>query len=128
MGSLAIDPTFIKSYLRKGGALEAMKKTLEANKAYNEALKLDNTSKEAIEGAQRCTQKSYAERNDTEAVKERAQNDPEVRKIMQDPGMRMILEQMQRDPNAIKTHMQNPDIAEKISKLIDVGIVKMGRM
>ena len=36
----------------------------------------------------------YASRNDPEAVKQRAMNDPEVAQIMGDPTMRMILEQV----------------------------------
>lgn len=29
-------------------------------------------------------------------------NDPEVQEILGDPAMRLILEQMQKDPNALK--------------------------
>ena len=36
----------------------------------------------------------YASRNDPEAVKQRAMNDPEVAQIMGDPTMRMILDQV----------------------------------
>ena len=35
-------------------------------------------------------------------VKARAMNDPEVQQIMSDPAMRMILEQMQSDPQAVQ--------------------------
>ena len=38
----------------------------------------------------------YASRNDPEEVRQRAMNDPEVQKIMGDPSMRMILEQVQQ--------------------------------
>ena len=41
--------------------------------------------------------------------------------------MRLILEQMQQDPNALKDHLQNPDISSKIQKLIDVGIISLGQ-
>lgn len=36
-----------------------------------------------------------------EEVKRRAMTDPEVQKIISDPAMRMILEQMQKDPQAL---------------------------
>ncbi len=39
---------------------------------------------------------------DPEEVKQRAMADPEVQKIMTDPAMRLILEQMQDHPEALK--------------------------
>ena len=43
-----------------------------------------------------------AESNDPEAVRKRAMENPEVQQILADPAMRLILEQMQKDPNALK--------------------------
>ena len=40
--------------------------------------------------------------SDPEEARKRAMNDPEVQKILNDPSMRMILEQMQNDPAAIQ--------------------------
>ena len=52
-------------------------------------------------------------------------NDPEVQQIMSDPAMRMILEQMQSDPQAVTPHLGNPAIMEKIMKLKDAGLISM---
>ena len=38
-------------------------------------------------------------------ARKRAMNDPEVQKILNDPAMRMILEQMQNDPAAIQVRL-----------------------
>lgn len=47
--------------------------------------------------------RQYSNRSsDPEEVRKRAMNDPEVQQIMSDPAMRMILEQMQSDPQAVQ--------------------------
>ena len=61
---------------------------------------------------------------------ERLQNamkDPEVAQIMTDPVMRVILDQMQKDPAAAADHLKNPQVKAKIEKLIQAGIIRVGR-
>lgn len=56
---------------------------------------------EAAEGYQRCLMSQYNRNDNPEDVKRRAMADPEVQQIMSDPAMRLILEQMQKDPQAL---------------------------
>ncbi|XP_025104571.1 stress-induced-phosphoprotein 1-like [Pomacea canaliculata] len=119
---IRLDPKFIKGYLRKGSCLMAMKEMSRAAVAYQKALDLDPTCQEALDGYRKAV---VEEGNNPEAVRQRAMADPEVQSILADPAMQMILEQMSKDPRAVREHLKNPDIAAKIQKLMEVGIVAL---
>ena len=72
-----------------------MSQSSKARDAYEKALELDPNCAEALEGFRACSITSHA---DPEETRKRAMNDPEVQAILNDPAMRMILEQMQSDP------------------------------
>lgn len=102
--------------------LRGMGQTSKAQSTYEKALELDPNCGEALEGYKTCAIQSNS---NPEEVRKRAMNDPEIQKILTDPAMRMILEQMQEDPNAIQEHMKNPAIAEKFMKLKDAGLIQV---
>lgn len=41
-----------------------------------------------------------------EEIRNRAMGDPEVQAILGDPAMRMILEQMEKDPTALREYVE----------------------
>ncbi|CAH8626572.1 unnamed protein product [Heterobilharzia americana] len=108
---IELDPKFIKGYLRKGAACNAMKDFTQARKAFRKALELDSDCTEASEGLMQ----SYSNDDDPEAARKRAVNDPEIASILSDPAMRVILDQMS-DPTALREHFNNPEIASKLMK------------
>ncbi|KAI6230702.1 Stress-induced-phosphoprotein 1 [Aphelenchoides fujianensis] len=114
------EPTFVKAYLRKGAALQAMHEYGRAQKAYEDVLMIDPSNHEAMEGLRAC-----AVNNDpsSEKSREEALKDPEVQDILRDPSMRLLLEQMSADPNAAREHLKNPDIMQKLMKLKAAGII-----
>lgn len=119
--AIELDQDFVKAYLRKGGILIAMKNMSEAGKTYQKALELDPNCQEALDGYRNCMMTS----NDPEEVKKRAMADPEIQSILADPAMRLILEQMQKDPKALSEHLKNPDVAAKIEKLLTSGLIQI---
>lgn len=126
--SIELDPSFVKAYLRKGNALKVMGQTQKAMDVYEKAMEIDPNNAEAKQGYKDCAVKQYStggSSNDPEEVRKRAMNDPEVQAIMADPAMRMILEQMQSDPQAVSEHLKNPEIMKKIMKLKDSGLISM---
>lgn len=110
----------VKGYIRKGMALLAMKEHSKATAAFQKALEIDPNNQEAIDGYRKCTMDSMA---NPDEVRKRAMNDPEVQRILGDPAMRMILEQMQSDPKAVQDHLRNPEVARKIEKLMEAGLI-----
>jgi len=117
-----LDDKFIKGWIRKGKILQGMQQQSKALSAYQKALEIDPTNGEAMEGYRTC---SVAVHSNPEEVRKKAMNDPEVQSILKDPAMRMILEQMQSDPKAVQEHLRNPEVANKIQKLMESGIIQI---
>lgn len=115
-----LDPKFIKGWIRKGKILQGMQQSSKALSAYQKALELDSNNAEALEGYRVCSTQLHT---NPDEVRKRAMSDPEVQSILRDPAMRCILEQMQQDPHALHDHLKNPDIAAKIQKLLESGII-----
>ncbi|KAM3963650.1 stress-induced phosphoprotein 1 [Aphomia sociella] len=115
-----LDPKFIKGWIRKGKILQGMQQQSKALNAYQKALELDPSNAEALEGYRAC---STQLNSNPEEVRKRAMADPEVQQILRDPAMRCILEQMQQDPHALQDHLKNPEIAAKIQKLLESGLI-----
>ncbi|XP_041468394.1 stress-induced-phosphoprotein 1-like [Lytechinus variegatus] len=125
---IRLDPTFIKGYLRKGTILMGLHDYTKASSAFQQALELDSNNKEARDGVYKCSTYSMpTEGMSEEEIKMRAMNNPRVQKIMEDPAMRMILDQMQSNPGAVTEHLQNPEIAANIQTLMEAGLIKLSK-
>jgi len=123
---IKLHPNFIKGHLRKGNILLAMKKPSDARKAFEKALELDKDHPEALEGQTKAMMAEAGVGMSDEERREMAFKDPEIQAILADPVMQNILQQMTTDPGAVKDHLTNPVIAEKIFKLQQARILRFG--
>ncbi|KYQ92351.1 tetratricopeptide-like helical domain-containing protein (TPR) [Tieghemostelium lacteum] len=122
-------PSFIKGYIRKGSALFSMREYQKALVAYDQGLHFEPNNAELLELSRKAVQtlnQQQANLTDEERL-EQAAKDPEVQEILSDPVMNQILKDMQSNPAAIQNHLKNPSVARKFQKLVDAGIVKVGR-
>lgn len=119
---IKLDPKFIKGYLRKAKIQLGLKQHSKAKESYEQALEIDPTNAEARQGLR---ESALSLDSDPEEIRNRAMKDPQVQQILADPAMRMILDQMTKDPNAIKEHFKNPEICKKLQVLIESGIVSI---
>lgn len=69
-----------------------------------------------------------ASNEDQEQRAKRAMADPEIQAILNTPEVRNALAEMERDPKSIQNILKNKSLAEKIDKLIQAGILRMGWM
>jgi len=117
-----LDEKFIKGWVRMGKILQGMQQQSKALVSYQKALEIDPQHAEALEGYRACTMSVHS---NPEEVWKKAMSDPEVQQILKDPAMRIILEQMQSDPKAVQEHLKNPEVASKIQKLLESGIIQI---
>ncbi|EED21807.1 heat shock protein (Sti1), putative [Talaromyces stipitatus ATCC 10500] len=126
------DASFIRAYIRKAQALQAMKEYSKALDALTEASTHDTTGKNAREIEQqqnKILEAQYSARagETEEQTAARIQNDPEIMSILQDPIMQTILQQAKSDPAALQEHMKNAQVRSQIQKLIAAGVIRLGR-
>ncbi|KAL0324431.1 UNVERIFIED_CONTAM: Hsp70-Hsp90 organizing protein 2 [Sesamum calycinum] len=101
---LELDPTFSKGYTRKGAVQFFMKECVEQ---INKASRGDLSPEELKERQAKAMQ------------------DPEIQNILTDPVMRQVLVDFQENPSAAQDHMKNPQVMNKIQKLVSAGIVQV---
>jgi len=51
--------------------------------------------------------------------------DPEIQQILTDPVMAQVLKDFESDPKSAQKHLKNPQIMNKLNRLITAGIIKV---
>jgi stress-induced-phosphoprotein 1 len=125
----------VRGHLRKAAIEYARKEYEKCIESCKEAQAHDPEGKSSRE-IQQQIMKAYTAMNpysggggdsgeSQEEILKRAAQDPEVQRILGDPVMQQILQQMQQDPKAAQEHLKNPQVAANIRKLMAAGILKM---
>lgn len=92
---LALDPTFVKGWARKGTCHQMMKEYHKALEAFDKGLLLDPNSKECNDGKNKTVNlinstSGQNSGNDEERMRH-AMADPEIQQIMRDPSIMQVI-------------------------------------
>ena len=126
---MKLDPKYTRAYIRRGALQTGMKEYHKAMDSYQKALELEPDNEEAKEGLRSTIARVNAASGGGAADPERARRameDPEIQAILRDPMVNSALEDMQRDPGAMRRVMGDASMAAKIQKLIASGILSVG--
>ncbi|CAL5222224.1 g4557 [Coccomyxa viridis] len=129
---IALEPTFIKGYIRKGHLQFFMKEYEKAAETYEAGLQQDPNNLELKDGIARCMEavnkinRGDISEDELAVRREKAMADPNIQNILTDPVMRQVLQDFQEDPQGAQRHTRSPMIMEKLQKLINAGIVRQG--
>lgn len=101
--AVALDPTFVKAWARKGTCHQMQKEYHKAIDAFQTGLKLESNNKDCMEGYRRTAEliakQSSGGSFDEERVKH-AMADPEIQMIMSDPIIQQLMRDMSHESTA----------------------------
>lgn len=122
--ALDIDPSYVKAIAKKGDIEFLSKEYHKALDSYKQGLKIEPENAACKQGLAKVTSAINAGGNDQERA-QRATADPEIQAILQDPIIRNVLTQLQTDPAAAQSALQQPDVRAKIEKLVASGVLQL---
>jgi len=123
--ALKLDPNYVKAYARKGKIETFIKDYKGALESFSAGLKIDPENQECLLGMQQVQEAIRSGNSeDDEIRRQRAMNDPEIQNIMSDPVMMNVLRDLQENPKSAMKYLSNPEIKDKLDKLIASGIIK----
>ena len=96
---LAIDPKFVKAYIRKGNIQKFLKQYHKALSTFDQALEVEPGNQEVLEAKRATLIAIQNSEGDPERAKE-AMKDPEIQAILRDPTISKVLQDMQTSPQA----------------------------
>ncbi|KAK5094633.1 Hsp90 cochaperone [Lithohypha guttulata] len=137
-----LKPDWAKGWTRKGAAEHGVGNLLEANDAFEEALKLDSTNAQAKSGLDSVKRAIEAEAradgvtgdpaggmggmfSDPQMLQKLAAN-PKTSKYLADPGFMQKLQNLQKNPNDMSAMMSDPRLLEVMGVMLGIDLSAMG--
>ena len=132
-----LKPNFVKGYGRKGAALFGSGKFEEAKNAYEEGLRIDPTNATCANGKKECESKLLKNGGKDDADADEAFNkmwsdpnllgklatNPKTRPYLQQEDFMKMLAELQRDPNAMQKHINDPRMMDLLSVVLNVNVM-----
>ena len=125
---LEIDPEFVKLWVRKGNIHFMMKEYHKALEAYDKGLKIDPENAELKTGKQKvlaAVSSGVSGGEDDEERMRHAMADPEIQALIKDYRVQQLLKEMNENPMAAQSKLQDPFLADAVNKLVVAGVLKM---
>lgn len=118
---IAIDPTFVKIYNRKGSIQFYLKEFHKCTETFQKVIDLEPESRDAVEAKEWITKTQYAIQANQRAPvdaeqQQRAMQDPEIQAIMADPMIRNVLNNFQENPKQAQEDMKDPTIVRHLTQ------------
>jgi len=121
---IELNPKFIKAYLKKGAVYFETKQFQKCFEVYSQALEIDPNNAEVMEEMRKTDEKISTQGVDIEQVKQNFEKDPELQKLLQDPGIQQVLSAIQnKQPYA--QYLKDPKIKEGLMKLAAAGLIRV---
>ena len=124
--ALELDPDFLKARIQRARIYGLCKEYHKALEEYQKILKIDPNNQTAKTGLMEIQMKISTQmggQQDNERA-QRAIQDPEIQRIINDPMVRLALQRMQENPRLAQQYITDPELGPKIQKLIAAGILK----
>jgi len=125
--ALEIDPNFLKAYHRKATCHVMMKELHKAMETYEKGMKLFPNDGELKEGYSKVMSQINSSGNpqEDEERARRAQQDPEIQRLVSDPRIQQFFKDLKENPkSANDAIMKDEFIAGAFKKLVAAGIIK----
>lgn len=124
--ALELDPDFLKARIQRARIYGLCKEYHKALEEYQKILKVEPNNQTAKTGLMEIQMKianQMGGQQDNERA-QRAMQDPEIQRIINDPMVRLALQRMQENPKLAQQYISDPELGPKIQKLIAAGILK----